>query len=90
VGTAKSWNTIPVDRSYGGASVTSTPPIETVPAVGRSKPAIVRRVVVFPQPEGPTSVTNSPRSISRSTSSTASTPPGYRFVMPDSAMSLIG
>ena len=32
----------------------------TVPVSGSSKPAIIRRVVVFPEPEGPSRVKNSP------------------------------
>ncbi len=36
------------------------PPSSTVPASGRSKPAISRSVVVLPEPEGPSSVKNSP------------------------------
>src|SRR5438128_384876 len=45
------------------------------PASGRSKPAIIRSVVVFPEPDGPSRVKNSPASISRSTWSTATTSP---------------
>jgi hypothetical protein len=41
--------------------------------VGRSKPAIIRSVVVFPQPDGPSSVKNSPGGMSRSMPSTATT-----------------
>ena len=41
------------------------------PAVGCSKPAIIRRVVVLPQPDGPSRVKNSPLTISRSMSRTA-------------------
>ena len=41
------------------------------PALGCSNPAIIRRVVVLPQPEGPSKVKNSPWAISRSTSRTA-------------------
>ena len=33
------------------------------PLVGRSKPAIIRSVVVLPQPDGPSSVKNSPGGI---------------------------
>ena len=36
------------------------PSISIVPAVGSMKPAIIRKVVVLPQPEGPSSETNSP------------------------------
>ena len=43
------------------------------PLVGRSKPAIIRSVVVLPQPDGPTIVKNSPGGMSRSMPSTATT-----------------
>ena len=36
------------------------PASSTVPASGRSKPAISRSVVVLPEPDGPSSVKNSP------------------------------
>ena len=36
-----------------------------VPEVGVSRPAIIRRLVVLPQPEGPSRQTNSPSPISR-------------------------
>src|SRR5258706_7950566 len=45
------------------------------PAVGVSKPAIIRRVVVLPQPDGPRKLTNSPRSVARLKSSTAKVDP---------------
>src|SRR5258708_38387657 len=51
-----------------------------VPVVGSMKPAIMRNVVVLPQPEGPRSETNSPDSSSRSTPSTATESP-KRFPM---------
>ena len=43
------------------------------PSVGCSNPAIIRRVVVFPQPDGPSREKNSPGSTSRSMWSTAVT-----------------
>src|SRR5947209_6086500 len=43
------------------------------PAVGSSKPPIIRSVVVLPQPEGPSRAKNFPRSISSEMSSTATT-----------------
>src|SRR4051812_45463879 len=46
-----------------------------LPASGRSKPAIMRRQVVLPEPDGPSSVKNSPRRMSRFTPSTATTSP---------------
>src|SRR5438045_1301395 len=47
-----------------------------------SRPATIRRAVVLPQPEGPTSTMNSPSRISRSRPSTAVVPSGYVFVTP--------
>src|SRR4249919_501400 len=44
-----------------------------LPDVGVSKPAIIRRTVVLPEPEGPNIEKNSPSRISRSMSSTATT-----------------
>src|SRR3954452_628612 len=45
------------------------------PSSGCSKPAISRSVVVLPEPEGPSSVKNSPARTSRSTPATACTSP---------------
>ena len=42
-----------------------------VPRVGSTKPAIMRSVVVLPQPDGPSSTTNSPSATSSVTSRTA-------------------
>src|ERR1700680_2962543 len=53
----------------------SSPPSEIVPASGRSKPAIIRSVVVFPEPDGPSSGKNPPSAPRRSTPSTATTLP---------------
>ena len=47
-------------RRRGATQVTSSPSSVTVPEVGSSKPAIIRSVVVLPQPEGPSSEKNSP------------------------------
>src|SRR3990170_7007871 len=67
-----------------------SPPSRTiVPAVGTSKPAIIRSVVVLPQPDGPRKLTNSPRSAARLKSSTATTGPKC-FWMPVSSRKLIG
>ncbi|OQB88755.1 MAG: hypothetical protein BWX86_02605 [Verrucomicrobia bacterium ADurb.Bin122] len=52
------------------------------PASGVSKPAIMRKSVVFPQPDGPRRVRNSPARTSKLTLSTAVKPP-KRFVTPD-------
>ena len=48
------------------------------PPSGRSNPAIIRSSVVLPQPEGPSSVKNSPASMARLTPSTAVNSPKRR------------
>src|SRR5947209_16727214 len=50
-----------------------------LPRVGSSRPAIMRRMVVLPQPEGPSSVTSVRATMSNETSRTATTSP-YCFV----------
>src|SRR5215470_1650786 len=62
-----------MSRSFGGTSLTTSPPISTSPSVMSSRPAIMRRVVDLPQPDGPTRTTNSWSEISRSMPRTAST-----------------
>ena len=57
-----------------GEEITS-PSISMVPAVGVSRPASIRSVVVFPHPDGPSKEMNSPCSIARLKSSTAVTAP---------------
>ena len=47
-------------RLFGGTPSTSSPCRTTCRAVGSSKPAIIRMVVVLPQPDGPSSEKNSP------------------------------
>src|SRR5262249_30194760 len=61
--------------------VTSRPPSSTRPPSGRSNPAISRSSVVFPDPDGPSSVKNSPERTVRSVSASATTSP-YRFLSP--------
>src|SRR5258706_13882967 len=51
-----------MSRSRGRRYVTSWPSSAMVPPVGYSSPAIMRSVVVLPQPEGPSSTTNLPLS----------------------------
>src|SRR5262245_26055696 len=60
------------------------------PSVGRSRPATRLRMVLFPQPDGPTTATNSPARTSRLTRSiavSADTPSGAlkRLVTPTSS-----
>jgi len=68
---AYDWKTMPTLRRFGGTFVTSRPSIVIAPAVGCSKPAIIRRVVVLPQPDGPRNDTNSPFAADRLKSCTA-------------------
>src|SRR6188472_4263236 len=71
---------MPILRARGGTCTprsgapTSSPPIEMVPPVGCSSPAMQRRVVVLPQPDGPSSTTISPAAMRKLTSSTAGRP----------------
>src|SRR3954468_22107384 len=60
-----------------------------VPELTSSNPAIIRSVVLFPHPEGPTSTTNSPSAMLRLTPSTARTPRGKTFVSLSSWISAI-
>ena len=59
-------------RSAGPSSVTSRPPMKTLPLDGASSPAIMRSVVVLPQPLGPSRVVKVPGAIVMLMSSTAS------------------
>src|SRR5215475_2225214 len=52
-----------MSRSLGWTLLTTRSPIEIVPEVMFSSPASMRSNVDLPQPEGPTSTTNSPSSI---------------------------
>src|SRR6266581_9697644 len=60
-----------MSRSIGAKSLTTFSSIRMRPEVMLSSPATMRKVVVLPQPEGPTSTTNSLSWISRFTSMTA-------------------
>ena len=61
--------------SAADASVTSWPPIRMRPLDGSSSPAISRRVVVLPQPDGPSNVTSVPAAMTNEMSFTAATSP---------------
>ena len=52
-------------------ATTDVPSMAMSPAVGLSKPAIIIRVEVLPEPLGPSSVRNSPERMSSETPSTA-------------------
>src|SRR5689334_24275785 len=58
-------------RLFGETFVTSWPCSRITPLVGSSKPAIIRMVVVLPQPDGPSREKNSPSRMSRSIPATA-------------------
>ena len=47
---------MPMLRFSIGTLVMSCPAMKTLPEDGSMKPVMVRRVVVFPQPEGPRNV----------------------------------
>src|SRR6516165_2112939 len=72
---------MPMLRRSGGNAVTSRPSKRMRPESGSTNPAIERRVVVLPQPLGPSSDTSSPSPISMLRSSTAVVAPN-RFVKP--------
>src|SRR5690349_8621663 len=62
-------------RARGGTSLTTSRPITISPDVGFSRPAMIRRNVVLPQPDGPGSTKNSPSCTARQMPSTATTSP---------------
>ena len=57
------------------ASLTTRSPITMRPESFCSRPAIMRSVVVLPQPDGPSSVSSRPSATASDTDSTARTPP---------------
>src|SRR6478609_5273236 len=63
-----------MSRSIGARLFTTAPSMLIVPEVISSSPATMRSVVVLPQPEGPTSTTNSRSAISRLTFLTTGLP----------------
>ena len=71
---------MPRRSSCTGTVARSRPSSSIVPLVGSIRRLIIRSVVVFPQPEEPSSTVISPLCISRLRSPTATVPSGYRFV----------
>src|SRR5215470_15970310 len=75
---------MPMSRSRGltstprSGSLTTRSPIEMRPPVGCSSPATQRKVVVLPQPEGPSRTTISPAGTSKLTPSTAGRAPDVK------------
>src|ERR1700693_1557317 len=69
-----------MSRSRGETLFTTRSPIVIVPEVGLSSPATSLSAVVFPQPEGPTRIRNSPSSIFSERSCSATTSLSNHFV----------
>src|ERR1700754_871651 len=78
-----------MSRSFGARSLTVSPSIFSSPLEMSSSPAIIRSAVDLPQPEGPTRIMNSPSSMSRFMSLTASKPSGKTLVTSSSTISAI-
>src|SRR5262245_41638380 len=76
-----------MSRSIGGRSFTTRLPMRISPEEISSSPAIMRKVVVFPQPDGPTNTMNSLSRAWRLTSLTAWTWPSYHLLTPASTTS---
>src|SRR6187200_1268095 len=76
-----------MSRSFGARSLTTSPPIFRSPSEMSSRPAIIRSAVDFPQPDGPTRMTNSPSLIVRFMCLTASKPSGYRLTTSSNSIS---
>ncbi len=55
-----------VGRRFAGTPPMSRPAMTTRPSDGSSNPAMVRKSVVLPQPDGPSSEKNSPSAMPRS------------------------
>src|SRR5678816_3460101 len=72
-----------MSRSLGSPSLTSLPATRNSPSLTPSRPATMRRTVVLPQPDGPTSTTSSPSSIASVSSRTALVPSGKTLVTPE-------
>src|SRR6478672_10318477 len=68
-------------RSRGARSLTRFSSIIMSPEVMSSRPTTIRSSVDFPQPDGPTRMTNSPSLMSRLTSFTAGNPSPYFLTM---------
>ena len=80
-----SWKTKPIRLSLpAGAAACGH---STAPCVGSVSPAMMRKAVDFPQPEGPSSARNSPARTSRSRPASARVPLGNVLPTPRSATS---
>src|SRR4029078_9290360 len=70
-----------MSRSAGVSSFMGLPAMMMSPAVTLSRPAIMRKVVVFPQPDGPSRQTTPPAATERSTSLTAMKSPNLLVIL---------
>jgi hypothetical protein len=70
------WNTKDMRRALSCSWLTGLRHTSRRPSLGSSMPATIFSSVLLPQPEGPSSVTNSPSAIDRSTGSSACVPLG--------------
>ena len=62
---------MPMPRLPGGICVASTPSSNNVPLLGSVRPEIICSSVVLPDPDGPSSVRNSPARTCRSVGASA-------------------
>ena len=69
---------MPMSRLEAGTEDMSLPSMMTDPASADSNPATMRRAVVLPQPDGPSSATSSPGAISMDSPSSARVAPNAR------------
>src|SRR5215468_8885348 len=81
-----------MSRADARKPVTSSPSSRMRPEVGNSRPAIMRKVVVLPQPDGPRMTKKEPWSTVKSTPFTAVKVPNVLaiFLILISAMALVG
>ena len=73
---ASDWKIIAVGRAFGPVAVMSSPLIRMRPVPGARNPETARRIVVLPQPDGPSTEKNSPARIVMSVGCTAVKPLG--------------
>src|SRR5258708_30879728 len=68
----------------------TSPSMAIVPELGSRNPAIMRSVLVLPQPDGPSSDTNSPGMMARLRCSTASTEPKAQLTLSSTSRGTVG
>src|SRR5437773_4932171 len=78
-----------ISRFSGASSFMRLPAMMMSPDVTRSRPAIMRNVVVLPQPEGPSRQTTSPAATDRSASLTATKSPNFLVILRASMVDML-